>query len=1002
MSQNDGIRSAVPGSSRAGADQSGDDSRLARAVQEYRELLRAGQRPDRREFLSRYPEVAGELADCLSGLDFLHGAAQQMSEPIVASPASPGTAVDQPLAGGCLGDFRIVREVGRGGMGVVYEAEQVSLGRRVALKVLPFAATMDPRHLQRFHNEARAAGSLHHTNIVPVYAVGCERGVHYYAMQFIDGRTLADFIAQERGDSAPAVPTTAEAEAAPAATTLAPAAQATSAVPHDAGYFRRVAEWGIQAAEALDHAHQLGIVHRDVKPASLLVDATGRLWVTDFGLAQVQSDPRVTMTGDLVGTLRYMSPEQALAQRVVIDHRTDIYSLGATLYELLALEPAFPGTDRQELLRQIAFEEPRRPRRVNKAIPAELETIVLKAMEKNPPDRYATAQALASDLRHWLEDRPIKARRPSLWQVASKWARRHKPVVWSAAAVLLVTVLAGGGTWLWWAHKRGKAEAVVRTQLGDADGWRQQGRWDEGLNAVRRADAVLASVGADHALRQEVERVRKDLEMARRLEDLHVLAGADPGSYADAFLRYGLDVEHLDAEAAAQAIRSSLIGPQLAEGLDYWASNCRTQAPERCQRLLAVARIVDPDPLRNMLRGALEKGDAGALHEIVRSASQDERPPATALLLLKYCVEVGASEPAVRCLYKVQQRNPANFRVNMALGYGCFDLAPRQLTEALCYFRAAVALRPDSSTAHELLAIVLDSMGRYDENIAELREAVRLDRSNLVALGNLGCGLARRGRPGEAEEGVAMCREVVLRTSHGAAHFCLAQALYFAGRLDEAVNEYRIAQRGEEQLPPHPHRKGVHLPLGRALAAKGLWDEALVEYREAVRIDKDDPDAQLFLGMALSHMGRVNEAVATLRRAIQLDPQSFEDPRSYHRYNAACAAAQAGCGQGKDTDGLDEKKRASLRQQALDWLRTDLTAWNALLETDSDSSRPAVMESMRHWLADADFNGVRGDDALNKLPDAERQPWRRLWADVADLLARAQDKAAPEKKPGAK
>jgi serine/threonine protein kinase len=178
----------------------------------------------------------------------------------------------------------------------------------------------------------------------------------------------------------------------------------------DRTYFRRVAELGIQAARALDHAHALGIVHRDVKPANLLVDGSGKLWVTDFGLAHIQSDARLTMTGDLVGTLRYMSPEQALAKRIVVDHRTDVYSLGATLYELLTLEPAFSGSDRQELLRQIAFEEPKAPRRINKAIPAELETIVQKAMEKNPADRYATAKELADDLRRFLVDEPIRAR----------------------------------------------------------------------------------------------------------------------------------------------------------------------------------------------------------------------------------------------------------------------------------------------------------------------------------------------------------------------------------------------------------------------------------------------------------------------------------------------------------------------------------------------------------------------------------------------------------------
>jgi serine/threonine protein kinase len=253
-----------------------------------------------------------------------------------------------------------------------------------------------------------------------------------------------------------AAPVAASAETAPRA------GLSTEQSIQSVGYFRAVAELGIQAAEALEHAHETGVIHRDIKPANLLVDSRGTLWITDFGLAQCRDQAGMTLTGDLVGTLRYMSPEQALAKRVVVDHRTDVYSLGVTLYELLTLEPAFTGTDRQELLRQIAFEEPHPPQRLNKVIPPELATIVLKAMEKNAADRYASAQEMAEDLRRYLRHEPIRARTPTWLQRASKWLRRH-PAVVRSAAVLLLLLTEGSllSTWLIWKEKDRTSEALA-------------------------------------------------------------------------------------------------------------------------------------------------------------------------------------------------------------------------------------------------------------------------------------------------------------------------------------------------------------------------------------------------------------------------------------------------------------------------------------------------------------------------------------------------------------
>jgi serine/threonine protein kinase len=454
-----------PGS-RTAAPEIPDDPVLLQAVQEYLGELEAGRRPSRQDFLRRYPAVAEPLARCLDGLDLVHHAAGRDRPPPAPAPAEAPPAKT-------LGDFQIVREIGRGGMGIVYEAVQLSLDRPVALKVLPFAATFDAKHLQRFRNEAHAAAQLHHTNIVPVYAVGAERGVNFYAMQLIEGQSLAVVIRQLRQEAGRPTPEDDEGRR----TARPPGSQATASLPppepaahavragpppavgtetiarlspvvttqrsakHREG-FRTAARLMLQAAEALEYAHQMGIVHRDIKPANLLVDARGVLWITDFGLAQFRADAGLTQTGDVLGTLRYMSPEQASGQRVLLDHRTDVYSLGATLYELVTLEPIFPGQNYQRLLHQILHDEPRAPRAVEKAVPVELETIILKAVSKGPADRYATAQQMADDLRRYLEDKPILARRPSLLERGRKWSRRHPSVV-IAGVVLLLFVIAG-------------------------------------------------------------------------------------------------------------------------------------------------------------------------------------------------------------------------------------------------------------------------------------------------------------------------------------------------------------------------------------------------------------------------------------------------------------------------------------------------------------------------------------------------------------------------------
>jgi serine/threonine protein kinase/Flp pilus assembly protein TadD len=1073
----------------AALDEDGSlDSLVGRVADEFLDRQKRGENPDVEEYVVRHPHAAALLRNVLASLRLIDQSG-------VAAGEATAEAGKHPQE---LGDFRIVREIGRGGMGIVYEAEQLSLGRKVALKVLPQAATLDPRRLQRFQNEARAAACLHHNNIVPVFFVGSDRGVHFYAMQLIDGQTLAEVIRDARApEGGPTVAAGAEA----AATTAPAAALSTQKPKRGAAYFRKVAELGAQAAEALDYAHQMGVVHRDVKPSNLMLDGRGQLWVADFGLALLQAEAGPTLTGDLVGTLRYMSPEQALAQRVLVDQRTDVYSLGATLYELLTLRPVFLGQDRQELLRQIAFDEPTQPRRLNRAVPPELETVVRKALEKNQQDRYATAQELADDLRRILEDKPIRARRPSWRQVAMKWTRRHRPVVWAAAAVVFVTLMLGGYTAFWWEQKRTGAEALAQAALEEASRLGQEERWPEALSATKRAREVLAGVGADPDLWQAVRDLGKDLEMGRKLQEARLLGTevkegyfddeARKAAIADAFGWYGLDVTSLEPLDAAVRIKSRPIQAQLVAALDEWAFLDRKKG-KNWKHLVAICRIADPDPWRDRLRDTFAGKDPQAMIALANSARSDDLTLGSAVLLAQLAYDTSAADRVTHLLLELRPVQPEDFWINYYLG----RLHDRNRKEGIPYLMAAVALRPQSPGARLGLGNALLHTGQVVKAIAEYRAAIRLKKDFPAAHNNLGSALRDKGdvdgaiaaihaalrlKPdlpeahnnlgialrtkGDVGGAIAEYRTALgLKKDYPEAHYNLGNALRGKGDVDGAIAAFHAAIRLKQEYPE------AHNNLGAALVAKGDVDGAIAAFHAAIKWKGDFAVAHYRLGLTLLELGSYTEALGALKRGHELgvkqpgwhepsaewvrkaerllaldqklpailkgevrpadaaerlklaymcqapfkghyaascllyakafadDPKRADDLKAQHRYNAACAAAKAGSGQGKDAEQSDDKERGRLRRQALDWLRADLTAYRRMLEQQPQKAAPMVRQRMRHWQLDTDFASVRGPDALARLPDTERTAWQQLWADVANTLARAEGKTAPAKK----
>jgi serine/threonine-protein kinase len=927
-------------------------------AEEFLERYRQGQRPSLKEYIDRHPHLEADIREVFPAMALMENIA--LDDASVAGAGAAHRAQRPPEPFQQLGDYRIIRQIGHGGMGIVYEAEQVSLGRHVALKVLPQKLLLDAKQKRRFEREAKAAARLHHTNIVAVFGVGEHDGLPYYVMQFIQGLGLdmvLDELQRLQGAPPPGAPTAGEARvphrdvaasdmarslltgafqgtqdfqgapglsapddvgAAPTEVPGSPRNDVPGGLPADSftlssssvtllgqngeahtlnarkhTYWQSVARIGVQVADALAYAHKQGILHRDIKPSNLLLDARGTVWVTDFGLAKADDQQNLTHTGDILGTLRYMPPE-AFEERS--DARGDVYALGLTLYEMLALRPAFAETDRNKLIKQVTSTDPPRLDKVNRAIPRDLVTIVHKAADRDAPHRYPTAGDFAADLQRFLDDEPIHARRVSSLERLARWSRRNRGLAAALSALALLLLAAAISSSL--AAARFQTIAEEKSELVNEKEAERQKAVDakteaEANFAKARAavDEYFTKVSESQLLKiPGVQPLRRELLQSALAfyQDFLKERGDDPALRAElaaTYLRVGRINTDLGLEAEARkalmaaiagydaALREKSSSAALQEGLaDAWEAlgdieyglgpGHRQRVLEAHQKAVALREALaraQPDNFSyqkklatSYNRLAIGQGWAGqpaqALESYQRSAAirqelAREHPEDPTL-------QYGLGELFLNLGGLLQQTNRPQEALAMYLrGQEFYRVACAKLPHVIEYGL-------DLGIAYQSAAEMYQRLGRNDERLAALQQAAEhltaMARANpavpvvhsrsFAALRLLAEVQRQQGRPTDAARSLRQARDAIDRLPGDGAENLYILACVHA-RYADVLGQAKAQPTAEEQAERR-REVGLALEALRKAVAAGFQDVERIKNGKDLSSLRTLPDYQ--------------------------------------------------------------------------------------------------------------------------------------------------------------
>jgi serine/threonine-protein kinase len=821
-------------------DDDADEARVERLLEQ---ILESGHSPE--EACRDCPQLLPEVRAGLRQLRQLEEDVGALFPPSTdRDSSSPGLLLPAPLP--VVPGYEVLGVLGRGGMGIVFRARHLRLNRPVALKMILSGEFALPTQRQRFLREAESIAAISHPNIVQVYNAGESEGRPWFTMELVEGGSLAQKI-----DGAPQ----------PVATSAALVA-------------------GI--AEGVAVAHRRGIVHRDLKPGNILLTADGTPKVTDFGLARWSDETGTTTLGDSpVGTPSYMAPEQARGQGQLIGLATDVYGLGAILYELLTGRAPFRAESSTATLQQVINEQTVPPARLNPRVPRDLQTICLKCLQKEPSRRYPTAAELAQDLRRFERGEPVVARAPGRAERLVMWARRRPThaALYATLTAAVLLLLALVGVELHWSGQRRAAVRAAEQDLAEADQRLQESNLPRARRALERARGRIGT-DAPAGMQQRFADQERIQNLLQRLDTIrlgramnvegHFRRRESDQEYEQAFDAAGFGPFKLAPKVVAERINRSPARAELIAALDDWAL-CSAQDGLRRTWLMNTARLADPDPWRDRVRNPWDFWVGAHIKELAQSAPLQGQSLQILVGLGERLMHVDPSS-AVPYLLRVQQQNPSDFYANFSLGRALY---PDPM--AIAYFQAAVALRPDAAAPLAYVGALLKSQGHPQEALPYLQRALQLDPREPSTRTYLAGALSALGRDDDAINQY----QVALRLdgTMGWVRNDLGMTLQRTGRPNEAVEQYKQA------IQYDPRATWPRYNLAEVLSTLGQQAQAIDQLHELVGINPDDAPAQFRLAQLLVNDGRLEEARVAWQKALDTSP---DDHAHWFGYAELC------------------------------------------------------------------------------------------------------------------